>query len=301
VSRPGGAALCRAAGVTRQNRWMAIVVETGGWSAPEWYEPGIEARDRLAAYARRLDAVEVDSAFYALPALRTVSRWAEITPDGFTFDVKLHRLLSRHAAPLNSLPGDLRHDVEVTDRGRVKLTPELEAEMCRRTLETVRPLHEEGKLSAFLLQLTPAFAPGEHRLDELDGVIGALAPVPVAVELRQRDWLARPERTLAWYREQGAAFVSVDLPRVDAPITLPPFDAVTRDVAYLRAHGRNREGYLKGRSAGERFDWEYADEELEELAARARTLAEDAETVRVAFANGGHAMAAALRMRELLA
>jgi uncharacterized protein YecE (DUF72 family) len=280
---------------------VAVVIETGGWSAPEWYAPGVEARDRLAAYAQRLEAVEVDSGFYALPAARTVARWAEITPPGFTFDVKLHRLLSRHAAPLDSLPGDLRHDAAVNERGRVTLTPELEAEMCRRTLEAVQPLHEAGRLSAFLLQLTPAFAPGEHRLEELDEIVGALAPVPVAVELRHRDWLARPERTLAWYRETGAAFVCVDAPRVDAPIALPPFDAVTRDLAYLRAHGRNREGYLRGRSAGERFDWEYAGEELDELAARVRTLAEEAETVRVAFANGGHAMAAALRMRELLA
>src|SRR5215217_4536089 len=216
-----------------------IVVGTGGWSAEEWYPRGLPARDRLSWYAERFAGVEVDSAFYALPSLRTVRRWAEITPAGFGFDVKLHRLLSRHAAPLSSLPTDLRHEVDVTERGRVVLTPELEAEMCRRTLETVRPLHEAGKLGAFLLQLTPAFAPDEHRLDELDAVVHALAPVPVAVELRHRDWLARPEATLRWYRETGATFVCVDAPRVEAPIALPPFDAVTRDVAYLRAHGRN--------------------------------------------------------------
>ena len=50
---------------------MTVVVETGGWSVAEWYPPGTEARDRLAAYAGRLEGVEVDSAFYALPSLRT--------------------------------------------------------------------------------------------------------------------------------------------------------------------------------------------------------------------------------------
>ena len=40
--------------------------------------------------------------------------------------------------------------------------------------------------------------------------------------------------------------------------------------------------------------------ELDELADRARGLAADAQTLRLMFANGGHAMAAARRMREIL-
>ena len=44
-----------------------IAVATGGWSVAEWYPAGVAARDRLAALAERLDAVEVDSSFYALP------------------------------------------------------------------------------------------------------------------------------------------------------------------------------------------------------------------------------------------
>src|SRR5918992_1315201 len=94
-----------------------VVVATGGWSAPEWYPPGLPARERLRSLAERLDAVEIDSSFYALPALRTVEGWAKITPERFVFTAKLHRALSRHAAPLKSLPGDLRDGVRVTDRG----------------------------------------------------------------------------------------------------------------------------------------------------------------------------------------
>ena len=274
-----------------------IVVGTAGWSAEEWYPPGMQARDRLAWYAERFEAVEVDSTFYAIPSRRTVARWAAVTPARFTFDVKLHRLLSRHAAPLSSLPTDLRSEAEVNERGRVTLTAELEAEMCRRTWATVEPLREAGKLSSFLLQLTPAFNPAGHRLDELEPVVQALAPVPVAVELRHRDWLRDSDATLDWVRAAGAAFVCVDAPAVDAPIALPSFDAVTRDdLAYLRAHGRNADGYLRGRTAGERFAWEYSEEELRELADRARRLAEDAATVRLMLANGGHALAAAVRM-----
>jgi uncharacterized protein YecE (DUF72 family) len=280
----------------------SVVVETAGWSAPEWYPDGLAPRDRLAEHARRFDGVEVDSTFYALPARRTVARWASITPAGFTFDVKLHRLLSRHAAPLSSLPTDLRELAEVNERGRVTLTDELEDAVLRRTLETVQPLHEAGKLSSFLLQLTPAFEPGSHALDELDGVVQALAPVPVAIELRHRAWLNDADATTGWFRSAGAAFVCVDAPATDAPVVLPPYDAVTRgDLAYLRAHGRNAEGYLKGRTAGERFTYEYSEAELGELADRARRLAGEAETVRVVLANGGHALDAACRIRDILA
>ena len=76
-----------------------VVVATAGWSVKEWYDEGVEPRERLRALAAHLDGVEVDSSFYALPSASTVQRWAEITPDGFTFAAKLHRARSRHAAP----------------------------------------------------------------------------------------------------------------------------------------------------------------------------------------------------------
>jgi uncharacterized protein YecE (DUF72 family) len=278
-----------------------IVVGTSGWSEAEWYPPGLPPRDRLTWYARRLEGVEVDSTFYAVPGLRTVARWAQITPSGFTFDVKLHRLLSRHATPLSSLPTDLRAGAKLNDRGRVVLDEQLEQAMCRRTLATVEPLRDARKLSAFVLQLTPAFRPAAHELGELEGVIGALAPVPVAIELRHRDWLRDLEQTLGWFRSAGAAFVCVDAPAVTAPNVLPPMDAVTRDdLAYMRAHGRNAEGYLRGRSAAQRFEWRYSDDELHELADRTAALAEAAAQVRVMFGNGRHAADAAARMREIL-
>jgi uncharacterized protein YecE (DUF72 family) len=278
---------------------MTYVVATGGWSVADWYPPGVEARDRLAALAERLDAVEIDSSFYALPAARTVERWAKITPERFTFTAKLHRALSRHAAPLKSLPADLRDGVQETGRGRIVLDDGLEAALCERTLQVFEPLFAPGRLDCLLLQLTPAFKPGDHALAELEPLVQALAPVPVAIELRHRDWLNRREETVGWFRDVGAAFVCVDAPRTDAPVVLPPVDAVTRgDLAYLRAHGRDAEAYLQGRSAAERFDYAYTDAELDELAERARGL--DAERVVCALSNGAHALDSALGLRERL-
>jgi uncharacterized protein YecE (DUF72 family) len=101
----------------------------------------------------------------------------------------------------------------------------------------------------------------------------------------------------------GAAWVGVDAPDTDHFTVMPSVDAVTRDdLAYLRAHGRNTEGYLHGKSVAERFGWDYSDEELEEIGGRAQELAGQASEVHVMFNNnrGADAPTAARRMRELL-
>jgi uncharacterized protein YecE (DUF72 family) len=278
-----------------------ITVATGGWSVAGWYPSGTAPGERLARLAERLDGVEIDSSFYALPAARTVAGWAEQTPGEFTFTAKLHRALSRHAAPLNSLPNDLRDGVETTGRGRIVLTDALEAALCERTLQVFEPLFAAGRLTCLLLQLTPAFNPAGHDLAELEPLIQALAPVPVAVELRHMGWLDREDATLDWFRAVGAAFVAVDAPRTDAPTAMPPVDAVTRDdLAFLRAHGRDAERYTRGRSAAERFDYAYDDAELDELAGRVRALTEQAERVECVMSNGAHALDAALALKQRL-
>jgi uncharacterized protein YecE (DUF72 family) len=286
-----------------------IWVGTSSWADPgfveEWYPPELPARDRLGWYAERFEAVEVNSTFYAVPEERTVARWALQTPPGFTFDIKLHRLLSRHAAELSSLPPSLREQAETNERGRVALTAELEAALIDSILEAVAPLEDASKLATFLLQLSPAFAPRSHELDELAPLIERFSPRPVAVELRHRGWVedARLERTLGWLEQHGAAFVSVDGPDADAPTVMPAIDAVTRgDVAYLRAHGRNAQGYLHGRSVAERFAYQYSDSELGEIIDRVQVLAEDALNVHVMFNNnrGADAPTSARRARVLL-
>ncbi|HEY2600553.1 MAG TPA: DUF72 domain-containing protein [Thermoleophilaceae bacterium] len=286
-----------------------ILVGTSSWADPgfveDWYPQGLPAKDRLPYYAERFRAVEVNSSFYAIPERETVGRWARITPDGFVFDVKLHRLLSRHAAQLKELPPELRDDVETNQRGRVRLTPELEKEMVARVKHACEPLDKAGKLRAFLLQLTPAFAPDKHELAELDPIIEGLAPHPVAVEFRHRGWVRdkRVEQTLSYLSERRAAFVCVDAPPSDEIPIMPPIDAVTNDgLAYMRLHGRNVEGYLKGKSVAERFAWRYSDEELEEVGERVRGLAEQAAEVHTLFNNnrGDDAPTAAQRFMSLL-
>jgi uncharacterized protein YecE (DUF72 family) len=286
-----------------------ILVGTSSWADPgfvkEWYPPRLAARERLPWYAERFQTVELNSSFYAVPDRSTVHKWVDDTPDDFVFDVKVHRALSRHAAPLDSLPEDLRDGVETTERGRIRLSAELESALAKRLVEETAPLADAGKLGAYLVQLTPAFAPRDHELDELDTLVEILAPHGLAIELRHRGWVRekRRERTLGWFADRGVTFVCVDAPPGDHIPIMPPLDAVTNDrLAYLRAHGRNTDGYLRGRSVAERFGWRYSDAELEEIGGRVSSLAEEAGEVHVAFNNnrGDDAPTAAQRFRALL-
>jgi uncharacterized protein YecE (DUF72 family) len=287
-----------------------ILVGTSSWADPgfvkEWYPSKLASAERLPWYAERFGYVELNSSFYAVPDRNTVHKWVNDTPDDFVFDVKVHRLLSRHSAPLESLPPDLRDQAETTGRGRVRLTPDLESALAQRLVEETAPLAEAGKFGAYLVQLTPAFSARKHQLEELDGLVEALAPHRVALELRNRGWVRdeRRERTLEWFADRGVAFVCVDAPPDDHFSIMPSgLDAVTRDdLAYLRLHGRNTDGYLKGSSVAERFGWRYEEDELKEVAERVETMAQQAREVHVAFNNnrGDDAPTAAQRFRALL-
>ncbi len=286
-----------------------IHIGTASWSEPEfvrdWYPKGLSAGSRLDYYAERFDMVEVNSSFYAVPTRAMTAKWCRQTPEHFVFDVKLHRLLSRHGAALESLPSDLREGVELTGTGKVRLTPDLEADVATRFLREIEPLEKAGKLGALLLQLTPSFTPRSHRLTELDGLFSLLAPRKVAVELRHREWVeaGRLEATLDYFRERGLILVCLDAPLGNAPILMPSdLDAITQpSLAYLRLHGRNTHGFLSGTTVAERYNYEYSEDELQQLAARVRKIAEVAQEVHVVYNNNAsnYAPRAALRFREL--
>src|SRR6266478_2454446 len=114
--------------ITPQNG--KILVGTASWSDPgfiqHWYPKKLRPSERLAWYAQYFEMVEVNSTFYSIPDARMVDRWCKNTPDAFTFDVKLHRLLSRHSTPAKLLPPELQRYVEIDAKGKVKLTPALE-------------------------------------------------------------------------------------------------------------------------------------------------------------------------------
>ena len=74
---------------------MSLYVGTSGFSYPTWkpgfYPAGTPQREFLRAYAERLPSVELNATFYQLPSEERLRGWAEQTPPGFRFAVKMNR------------------------------------------------------------------------------------------------------------------------------------------------------------------------------------------------------------------
>jgi uncharacterized protein YecE (DUF72 family) len=287
-----------------------ILVGTASWSDPgfveHWYPNKMPAGERLAWYAQHFEMVEVNSSFYSVPDPRLADRWCRATPDGFIFDVKLHQLLSRHSTNLKLLPPALQKTAETDAKGKVKLTPKIERAMIEEFLRPIEILRGHEKLGALLLQLSPGFSPRKHQLDELDDLLGALAGYRVALELRNRNWVEGDnlDATLDFVREHSATLVAVDAPSQKHFTIMPPeLNAITNpELAYLRLHGRDAHAYTTGKTVAARFNYDYSDQEIDEVADRARDLAKDATEVHVVFNNNArdYAPHAALRMRKAL-
>src|SRR3954471_4697726 len=113
---------------------MTLHIGTGSWADAEYkallVAPGVAAKDRLKAYARWFDHVEVNSSYYATPQVKTVTSWVKETPTSFTFDIKLHRAFSQNPNKADT-QGDL----------------------VKYLLKGVKPLVAAKKLGAFLLVL----------------------------------------------------------------------------------------------------------------------------------------------------
>src|SRR5438034_1085024 len=129
------------------------------------------AHERLGWYAQHFEMVEVNSTFYSVPDLRTVERWCAVTPDRFTFDVKLHQLFSFHSTPAKLLPPALQKQAQTDERGRAHVTDSLRESLLDLFLEPVACLRAAGKMGTLLLQLSPAFSPRKHALSELEPLL----------------------------------------------------------------------------------------------------------------------------------
>ncbi|MFN8223248.1 MAG: DUF72 domain-containing protein [Gaiellales bacterium] len=230
-----------------------------------WYPRGVStAEKRLRYYAERFDTVEVDSPFYALPNPDVTRRWAERTPDAFTFHVKASAAMTLHEG-------------EPTDQA------------FREFRAAFEPLELSGKLRSVLLQYHPRFVKSDEAKTELARASARLAPLVPLIEFRHRSWMEPSERadTLRFLESHGLAYVSVDSPATRASNVSPRVSAATHRVAYVRFHGRNVETWnIRGaRSAADRFDWMYAPEELAEWVEPVRKLAAQAEEVYALFNN----------------
>ena len=268
-----------------------IRIGTASWREPEfirvWYPKGLSKTKLLPWYAGHFNFVEVNGSFYGIPKAAAVEQWCRQTPDDFLFDVKLHKLLSRHSTSAAFLPADLRTKTNVVN-GSVELTPEIEKRVAHRFRAGIQPLIDARKLGALLLQLAPSFRPELAQLADLDPIFGLFEDCRVAVELRNRNWMVgdQQDATLDFFRQRKITLVTVDAPASEHFTVMPYCREVTNPrLACLRLHGRDEAAFVKGKTVAERYDYLYNEAELREIAAEAVQLSLKADEVHVVFNN----------------
>jgi uncharacterized protein YecE (DUF72 family) len=254
-----------------------------------FYPPGLPAGERLAYYAERFDTVELDSTYYRLPVESMAERWVEQTPDDFVMHVKAFGVMTRHPVKREQLPPDLRDEAPVDDRGRVDRPPrEFRAEVFRQFRGALEPLRQTDKLGGILFQFPPYVVYKPASLDYLAWAREQMREDEMLVEFRHASWYEEGVRSevLSFLEEHGMSLVVVDAPKVEAKNVPTTLLALTSTTLYVRFHGRNADTWnVRGRSAAERFDYLYSDDELREWVGPLRELSEQAENAYALFNN----------------
>lgn len=303
--------------VLRARSGARILVGVASWTDPSmtaagvFYPPGAKSAEaRLRYYASRYPLVEVDSTYYAIPARRAAELWVERTPDGFTFDVKAHALMTGQPSETSRLPKELREALpsSLARKDRIyasDLPEELRSAVWTSFLDALAPLRESGRLGAILLQFPRWVAPTRESAALIEDARARLDDWPAAVEFRNRAWLEGRlrERTLALLRRNQLAYVSVDSPP-GFESSMPAIgEATSRQLAIVRFHGRNTDTWeAKVTQVSQRFRYLYDEQQLREWLPLVTAISEQAELVHVVFNNcyGNYATTNALEMTRLL-
>ncbi|AQV92570.1 DUF72 domain-containing protein [Cupriavidus necator] len=278
---------------------MAIKVGTASWTdktliACKRFYPSdcSSAEARLRYYASQFPLVEVDSSYYALPSAQNAILWAEWTPADFVFNVKAFRLLTGHQTGREALPKDIAMAIPETSKKNIyyrDVPPDVLDELWWRFLEALGPLLHSGKLGAVLFQFPPWLTSGPEGRAHIDDCLTRMVGYTVAIEFRNKSWLDERHiaSTLAFEREHGAVHVVVDAPTGVTNRAQTVWSATNPGLAVVRLHGRNAETWnaVGATSAAARFNYDYSDDELRELAEPIRTLAAQVTATHVVFNN----------------
>ena len=209
--------------------------------------------DELAYYAEHFDTVEINTTFYGQPKAAVAQTWADRTPAGFDFSLKLYRKLT-HA----DVPGVPPFDADAIDEYR----------------RGIEPLANAGKIGALLAQFPPSFKQTPESQAYLDALLQRFGDYPLAVELRHRSWSDDFSATLSLLNSHNAALTQIDEPKFSVSIRQNQLPNIT-GFYYMRLHGRNAAQWWKHEKSEDRYNYLYSADELKpvsETAEAARRL-----------------------------
>jgi uncharacterized protein YecE (DUF72 family) len=238
-----------------------IRIGTSGWSYPSgkgtWngiFYPVLPGRrprgsgrfDELRFYAEHFDTVEVNSTFYRVPAAAVVRGWAERTPPGFDFSLKLYQKFT-HPGMFARATGQDPFDLGRADVNEFR--------------SAIEPLTSAGKLGALLAQFPASFKNEPDSRAYLEWLLEQFREYPLAVELRHKGWSDDPVETLQMLGVFGAAWAQIDEPKFRFSIRQNLLPNV-KTFYYLRLHGRNAAQWWTHDASEDRYNYLYTAEEL---------------------------------------
>jgi uncharacterized protein YecE (DUF72 family) len=271
----------------------AIRVGPAGWSYADWTgivypahrrakaSPGASRENggfHEAAYlCQFFDTIEINTSFYQPLRPEHCRHWIELVSANprFVFTAKLWQRFT--------------HDVGASEEDE------------RAVREGFDVLRDAGKLGAVLLQFPFSFHRTEENIAGLDKLLKRFSDYPLVVEVRHATW--NDKSFYALLHERGVGFCNIDQPVIGR--SMKPTERATARVAYVRLHGRRYDTWFSDDPAtppSERYNYLYAEHELDPWAARIRRVAEGGDSTFVIANNHfeGKSIVNALQLIHLL-
>lgn len=262
-------------------------IGTSGWHYPggrgTWngiFYPAIRGRargfDELEYYAEHFDTVEVNSTFYGQPRAPVTRGWADRTPKGFDFSIKLYQKFTHPTLFAKRLSVTLGEGAPISAVSALAQPLPSDLDEFKRGID---PLADGGKLGVLLAQFPASFKNCDAERSYLEELLSAFSGYTVAVELRHKSWSDTLAETLSLLARHDAAFVQIDEPKFQLSIQqnlLPNIGATY----YLRLHGRNAAHWWNHEHAEDRYNYHYRPAELQVFS---DTISASRELVRKAY------------------
>ena len=257
-----------------------IRIGTCGYSR---YQPEGEWKsrynDKLQAYADSFDAVELNRTFYKLPMTKTAGRWRKEVPEEFVFTVKAWQAITHPTSGVTWRKRKEKLSQEELD-GYGNLNP---TRVVFDAWEQTCSVAREPRAPVVLLQTPSSFSPEEQNVENLREFASKVERHGMKIAWEPRgEWNNRLDLV-----EELCS--QLDLIHVADIMRREPRSA--GDTAYIRLHGLNE------RETD--YDYDYKEEELQELARQLRKLESRYTRVYCMF-NNYEMYSNALRLEEIL-
>ena len=245
-----------------------IAIGTCGYS---YYDPGEGWKDeyesKLAAYADTFAVGEINRTFYTLPQVSTTERWRREAGEAFEFTVKAWQALTH---PTSS-PTWNGHREDLTDEQEADFGYLSPTAVVEEAWTETKQRAEALEASVVVLQTPPSFDASDSHEANMRELLSRIDRDGLALAWEPRgDWPDNPDRVATICADLDLVHV-VDLMRRE-PLS-------DHDVAYVRLHGLNEDPYD--------YDYQYSEDELDDMADRLQALADGHSRVYCMFNNFG--------------